>query len=69
MSWNIIYHSKVDASCSSSAATLEHALIHPNMHAPTHRIGRILFFYLINYPDFGDFTVVLSHKLQYTSNL
>ena len=47
--------------------------IHPNMHAPTHssapiscfvhtEMAEYYFFYLINYPDFGVFTVVLSHE-------
>ena len=40
MLWNIIYHSKVDASCSSSAATLEHALIYTQ--TCTHPHARLL---------------------------
>ena len=39
-----------------------HTLLCSYLLLCSYRNGRILFFYLINYPDFGVFTVVLSHE-------
>ena len=79
--WNIIYHSKVDSSCSSSAATLEHALIYTQ--TCTHPHARLLLslatfiqkwqniiFLPYKLSWFWRFHCsIISRVLQYTSNL